>query len=217
MSNRNKVELCVETVTFPLELDPFIGQSPTENIAGEDKSLNNDGSETDIYAGGEIGKVCQFLVSVFIFTLSIYFPYLFSIFLAQRWAQVARQHFGETPTNYQSKIDEFYTHLKTIGTTNKDGKQNSALLQNIPDTNTDSISSYKYISDKTIYGGHDEGNKTVVKSAEYSESVRQFLLKFLRAGNHDVDCATKILVNYLQTMKNHPKHYQSLTRQGKKS
>ena len=139
---------------------------------------------------------------------------MFSIFLAQRWVQVARQHFGETPTSYRSKIDEFYTHLKTFGSKNKDGKQRSALLQNIPNTNTDSISLYKDISDKTIYGGHDESNKTVVKSAECSESVRKFLLKFLRAGNHDVECATKILVNYLETMKDHPKYYESLTKQG---
>ena len=58
MSNHNKVEICVETVTFPLELDPFIVQSPIENIPDKDKSLNNDGSKTDFSAGEEIGKVC---------------------------------------------------------------------------------------------------------------------------------------------------------------
>ena len=36
---------------------------------------------------------------------------------------------------------------------------------------------------------------------------KQFLLKFLRAGNYDCQVATKILVNYILQMRNNPKYY----------
>ena len=56
MSNHNQPELCVEPVTFPLELDSFIAQSATENIEDKDRSSNNDGPETDSSVREEIGK-----------------------------------------------------------------------------------------------------------------------------------------------------------------
>ena len=41
----------------------------------------------------------------------------------------------------------------------------------------------------------------------HSEKPDAFILKFLRAGNYNFEIATKILVNYILLMRDHPKYY----------
>ena len=92
---------------------------------------------------------------------------------------------------------------------NKDGNR-AKLLQNIPSSGVN----YSY----QIYDNSSTDNGTPGTNEDGfggSSSIGKFLLKFLRAGNHDVDFATNLLVNYLEMMKDHPKYYECLIKQGK--
>ena len=44
-----------------------------------------------------------------------------------------------------------------------------------------------------------------------AKEYNDFLLKFLRAANHDIDMATQILINYIQQFKNGPKYSKNVT------
>ena len=86
------------------------------------------------------------------------------------WKAAAKTKFGETDENRQSRIDCFYKHLKAL---QQQKKINQNIIQNIPSF------SLSINNDPT---------------KEYNE----FLLKFLRAGNHNLHYATQILSNYIQ-------------------
>ena len=45
--------------------------------------------------------------------------------------------------------------------------------------------------------------------------ISRFLLRFLRGGNHNIESATKLLLDYLQMMKDHPNYYDGLIDSGK--
>ena len=54
--------------------------------------------------------------------------------------------------------------------------------------------------------------KDCSRHAEEAEKpYNEFLLKFLRAGNHDIDFATKILTSYVELRRHHPKYYEHST------
>ena len=126
-----------------------------------------------------------------------------------KWKELATQNFGETEDNYQDKIQEFYLHLSAMQN-KKDNHNNSKLLQKIPSCN---IAHSKSIYEKPIYD--DIGSKDIKdEELECAIGVRRFLLKFLRGGNHDVERSTKLLIDYVQSLKDHPKYYKGLTNQG---
>ena len=92
------------------------------------------------------------------------------IFLDDTWKQAAQEKYDETDQNRQAKIDKFHSHIKKLAQS-----QNTklSLAQNIP--------TYSLLINYDSQNKHNE-----------------FLLKFLRAGNHDIDYATQILSNYIR-------------------
>ena len=105
-------------------------------------------------------------------------------FSDEYWKRAASDKYDETDENRQARIDTFYNHLKSAPQSQK-FKHNS-FVQNIPtfslSVNYDSHSKYK-----------------------------EFLLKFLRAGNHDLNYATDILSNYIQESNISAKYTKSAT------
>ena len=92
------------------------------------------------------------------------------------------------------KLGEFYQHL--IQLTKENPKKYSNLLRNIP-----------------FYNDEDAKNNEQILCGDDIHTVKRkdklFLLKFLRAGNHDIHAATKILENYILQIRNNPKYYSS--------
>ena len=108
-----------------------------------------------------------------------------SMFLEDTWKQAAKTKFGETDENRQDKIDQFYQHLNSLRESKKVGQN---ILNNIP----------------TICCVFP--SNTVSPKKEYND----FLLKFLRAGNHEIDYATQILLNYINQFNIGPKYTKSV-------
>ena len=88
----------------------------------------------------------------------------------------------------QSRIDEFYDHLSVLIEDNPIKYSN--LLTTLP----------SFVRDHEEDPIHDSTDKN-------DRNGDAFLLKFLRAGNNDCDDATKILINYVLLMRDHPKYY----------
>ena len=100
-------------------------------------------------------------------------------FIDDTWKQIAKTRFDETDENRQYKIDQFYQHLNRLRESKKVGQN---ILENIP-----TLSVFP---------------SNAVQKKDYNH----FLLKFLRAGNHDIDYATQILLNYIRQFNIGPKY-----------
>ena len=122
---------------------------------------------------------------------------------------MAEHHFGETRNNYLENLKKFHAHLRSFQNKNNEQKH-TKLLQNIPSSDLMHLS--------VTYGNLLENNSSIYNDEDdVSSSIEtsRFLLKFLRGGNHDIECATKLLIAYLQMMKDHPRYYGGFTTQGK--
>ena len=96
---------------------------------------------------------------------------------------------SETDENRLSKMTKFYEQLSNL--IKRDSTKYSNLLKNIPTiVNVDQGEVTRYPLDKP-------------------EQEHPFLLKFLRAGNYDIDVAIAILINYIVLMRDHPKYYKN--------
>ena len=98
----------------------------------------------------------------------------------------------ELPEDSEQKFGEFVHSLLELVKDNPEKYSN--LLVNIPSYDDSSVNE----NNESFSFGEDR----VLKIKD-----KQFLLKFLRAGNYDCQVATKILVNYILQMRNNPKYY----------
>ena len=110
------------------------------------------------------------------------------------------------------KLDKFYAHLLTLK--NKNQNDSSAkLLNNIP--------SFEITQKHSIYNNNSLNGKNKEENEDENErcpsQISKFLLRFLRGGNHNIESATKLLLDYLQMMKDHPNYYDGLTNSGNES
>ena len=146
---------------------------------------------------------------MYVFCPSLYLQlYLCLQISDEKWKELANHNFGETQDICLENLKQFYIHLKSLQNKNEDQKY-AKLLQNIPSSNL--------IHSKSVYGNIFKENSLCNNEDgfECSISISRYLLKFLRGGNHDVEGATKLLIVYLQMMKDHPNYYDGFTRQGK--
>ena len=107
------------------------------------------------------------------------------------------------------KLDKFYAHLLSLK--NKNQSDSSAkLLNNIP--------CLEITQARSIYNNNSLNRKNKEENEDKSErcpsQISKFLLRFLRGGNHNIESATKLLLDYLQMMKDHPNYYDGLTNSG---
>ena len=121
----------------------------------------------------------------------------------------SNEHYQKTKINLEPKIDvhpnnqayvlnEFQQYLDNV--IRSDQERYSNLLTNLPQfTNTTN----RYNSCSSM----DE--QFLAAFPMTSETSESFLLKFLRAGNNKFETATKILINYILLMRDHPKYYSS--------
>ena len=106
--------------------------------------------------------------------------------------ELAKCRFDETEENRQDKINEFRKHLH--GMINSGSPDCSCLLTKLPS------------SQCTTYS---QDEKPPMDNEDAEDRGDEFLLKFLRAGNHDVENAAQILINYIRLMRDHPQYYKS--------
>ena len=143
-----------------------------------------------------------------ILLLSTYKLYLCLQILDEKWKELAKQNFGETQDNCLENLKEFYMHLKSLQNNNEDQRY-AKILQHVPSCNhIHSNSVYDNLFTENLLCNNED-------SIECPISISRYLLKFLRGGNHDIEGATKLLLVYLQMMKDHPNYYTGFTHQGK--
>ena len=99
-------------------------------------------------------------------------------------------HDDDAPENVQIRVDEFYCELITL--MEESPSKYSNILNNVPSLTP---------------AGATNTSVAVQSDKERKIQERAFLLKFLRAGNYDCSVATKILINYILLMRDHPKYY----------
>ena len=100
--------------------------------------------------------------------------------------------------NDASIVNEFQQYLQNV--IKSDPKRYSNLLVNLPRF-TNGTNRHVTCS--------SEGEESFPAFPMTSETSESFLLKFLRAGNNRFETATKILINYVLLMRDHPKYYSS--------
>ena len=109
------------------------------------------------------------------------------------------------------KLDKFYAHLLSLKNKNQ-SDSSSKLLNNIP--------SLEITHARSIYDNNSLSEKIMEKNKNENErcpsKISKFLLKFLRGGNYNIESSTKLLLDYLQMMKDHPNYYDGLTNSGNK-
>ena len=107
------------------------------------------------------------------------------------------------------KLDKFYAHLLTLKNKNQSDRS-SKLLNNIP--------SLEITQAHSIYNNNSSSEKVIEENLQNDDGcpsqISKFLLRFLRGGNHNIESATKLLLDYLQMMKDHPNYYDGLTNSG---
>ena len=97
-----------------------------------------------------------------------------------------------------SKINEFHKYLKDVS--ESDPKRYANLLTNLP----------RFVQNAEQFDNRSAENEEMSNTFPMvSETKDAFLLKFLRAGNNRFETATKILINYILLMRDHPKYYSS--------
>ena len=102
------------------------------------------------------------------------------------------------PNNQTSIVNEFQQYLQNV--IESDPKRYSNLLVNLP----------RFTNDTNRHGTcSSEVPELFLAFPMSSETSESFLLKFLRAGNNRFETATKILINYVLLMRDHPKYYSS--------
>ena len=146
---------------------------------------------------------------MFIFWFFLYLKlYLCLQILDEKWKELAKRHFGETQDNCVGNLKQFYVHLKSLQNNNEDQRY-AKLLQHVPSSNLEHSNS---VYDNLFREDPLCNNEA---SIECPMSISRYLLKFLRGANHDIEGATKLLLVYLQMMKDHPNYYAGFTHQGK--
>ena len=105
--------------------------------------------------------------------------------------ELAKCKFNETDENRQEKVNEFRKHLHDM--IDSDSTDCTCLLTKLP------------ISQCTT---DSQEQKLTVDKEDGEHRNDEFLLKFLRAGNHDVENAAQILINYIRLMRDHSQYYQ---------
>ena len=96
------------------------------------------------------------------------------------------------------KINEFHKYLKDV--IKSDPNRYANLLTNLP----------RFVPNANQFDARYPENEEMSNVFPMaSESKDAFLLKFLRAGNNRFETATKILINYILLMRDHPKYYSS--------
>ena len=142
-----------------------------------------------------------------IYRLSVYDFFIY--FLDHVWRRLANILLNETKENYMEKVDKFYAHLLSLKNKNQNDSS-SKLLNNIP--------SFEITQTHSIYNNNSFNGKNKEENEDDNEQcpsqIRKFLLRFLRGGNHNIESATKLLLDYLQMMKDHPNYYDGLTNSG---
>jgi hypothetical protein len=98
--------------------------------------------------------------------------------------------YDDASESVQIRLEEFHRHLTTLMKENPSKYSN--LLNNVPSFTSAAVT-----------------NSSVTVQSEKKTPERAFLLKFLRAGNYDCSVASKILINYILLMRDHPKYYLS--------
>ena len=144
-----------------------------------------------------------------------FIDYLFIIsfiyFLDQVWIRLANILLNETQENYMEKLDKFYAHLLSLKNKNQ-SDSSSKLLNNIP--------SLEITHARSIYDNNSLNKRIMEKNKNENErcpsKISKFLLKFLRGGNYNIESSTKLLLDYLQMMKDHPNYYDGFTNSGNK-
>jgi hypothetical protein len=134
--------------------------------------------------------------------------YLCLRILDEKWKDLAKHHFDETQDNCVENLKQFYVHLKSLQNNNEDQRY-AKLLQLVPSSNLEPSNSVydKLFRENPLCNYKD--------SIECPMSISRYLLKFLRGSNNDIKGATKLLLVYLQMMKDHPNYYAGFTHQGK--
>ena len=125
------------------------------------------------------------------------------------WQRLAENYFGETQDNYIQKLEQFYEHLNQLQNNNR-SERNGRLLNNIP--------TLEMTYPSSIYADNIVFKASLKLSSSNKDCCSfqtiNFLLKFLRGGNHNNESATTLLLAYLQMMKDHPKYYDGFMNPG---
>lgn len=125
------------------------------------------------------------------------------------WQRLAENYFGETQDNYIQKLEQFYEHLNQLQDNNR-SERNGRLLNNIP--------TLEMTYPSSIYADNIVFKASLKLSSSNKDCCSfqtiNFLLKFLRGGNHNNESATTLLLAYLQMMKDHPKYYDGFMNPG---
>lgn len=203
MSGQN-IEIDKDLIIFPIALDPFPvvlcdksfarGQCNSSNLA-DIKLFKSSISGQD----PEIVRHEAAVVSMMTNSSN-------EDKINEKWKDLAKHHFDETQDNCVENLKQFYVHLKSLQNNNEDQRY-AKLLQLVPSSNLEHSNS---VYDNLFRENQLCNNED---SIECPMSISRYLLKFLRGANHDMEGATKLLLVYLQMMKDHPNYYAGFTHQ----
>lgn len=118
--------------------------------------------------------------------------------LEQNAATKIRSAYPASGENSCLNVNEFQNYLKNL--IKSDPKRYSNLLKSLPRFKTETLPN-------STYDSEDEYNSNGFHL--HSEAPASFILKFLRAGNYNFEAATKILINYIILMRDHPQYYKT--------